>query len=55
MAKNGAGVDPDIEDVPNDFGYDDENIPPVGVNMLDEFEPEVEDEEGGFVPEEDLL
>lgn len=52
MPKNGAGYDPDIEDVPNDFGYD-EDPAFVTEEDLDE-EPDFEDAEGGFIDEEEL-
>ena len=56
MSKNGAGYDPDIEDVPGNFGEEEveevETEDDVHRMMRgDEFE----DEEGGFVPEEDLI
>ena len=59
MSKNGAGFDPDIEDVPGDFGYDEDPaftpMSEVEADDLRDNEPDFQDEEGGFVPEEDII
>lgn len=45
MSKNGAGYDPDIEDVPNSFPEDEEDIIITEEDL---------DEEGGFIGDDDI-
>lgn len=57
MSKNGAGYDPDIEDVPGDLGYDEDDHTIEEVENEDDISRMLhgDDEDELFVPEEENL